>query len=217
MSKAPIKHDESPQAAPGNRSALRADAQRNLVVLLEAAKEVFAIAGVDAPVRKIADRAGVGIGTVYRHFPRRADLIAAVFRKEMDACADAMDRLAATRPPFEALAEGMQLFVQLAATKRGLADALHSGDQAFEGLPAHREQRLRPVFQALFQTATAAGAIRGDIDADDFLNAVASLCMSTHDGPPDHVQRMVALLVWTACVIRRPERLLLWAFRFGVR
>lgn len=195
VSKAPTGHNESSQAAPRDSRGLRADAKRNLVVLLQATKEVFAAAGVNAPVREIADRAGVGIGTVYRHFPRRADLIAAVFRQEMDACADAMDRLAATHLPFEALAEGMQLFVQLAATKRGLAEALHSGDPAFEGLPARREQRLRPAFQALFQTALAAGAVRRDIDADEFLNAAASLCMSTHGGRPDHVQRMVALLV----------------------
>lgn len=113
----------------------------------------------------------------------------------MDACAGAVDRLAATHPPFEALAEGMQLFVQLAATKRGLAEALHSGDPAFEGLPARQEQRLRPAFQALFQTAMAAGGVRRDIDADEFLNVAASLCMLTHDGRPDHVQRKVALLV----------------------
>ena len=174
---------------------MRADAQRNLAVLLQAAKEVFAASGVDAPVREIADRAGVGVGTVYRHFPRRADLIAAVFRQEMDACADAVDMLAGKRPPFEALAEGMRLFVQLAATKRGLAEALHSGDPAFEGLPARREQRLRPAFLALFQTAMAAGALRRDIDADEFLNAAANLCMSAHDGRPGHAQRMVALLV----------------------
>ncbi|MGI4748756.1 MAG: TetR/AcrR family transcriptional regulator [Janthinobacterium lividum] len=195
MTKAPTGHDERQQVWPRADRGMRADAQRNLVVLLRAAKEVFAASGVDAPVREIADRAGVGIGTVYRHFPRRADLVAAVFRQEMDACADAVDMLAAKHPPFEALAEGMQLFVQLAATKRGLAEALHSGDPAFDALPARREQRLRPAFQALFQTAMAAGALRRDIDADEFLNATASLCMSAYDGRPDHVQRMVALLV----------------------
>lgn len=106
-----------------------------------------------------------------------------------------MDMLPDKHPPFEALAEAMQLFVQLAATKRGLADALHSGDPAFDALPARREQRLRPAFQALFQAAVAAGTIRRDIDADELLNAAASLCMSPHDSRPDHVQRMVALLV----------------------
>ena len=195
MKTGPIGHDKTRPVASKASRGVRADAQRNLVVLLQAAKEVFAVSGVDAPVRDIADRAGVGIGTVYRHFPRRADLIAAVFRHEMDACADDVDRLAATLPPFEALAEGMRLFVQLATTKRGLAAALHSGDPAFDELPARREQRLRPAFQALFQRAMAAGVVRRDIDSDEFLNAAASLCIATHDGRPDHARRMVALLV----------------------
>ena len=194
VGKALTEHDGTKQIRPETSREVRADAQRNLGALLEAAREVFAASGVDAPVREIANRAGVGIGTVYRHFPRRADLIAAVFRREIDACADAMDMLAAEHP-FDALAEGMRLFVQLAATKRGLADALHSGDPAFDMLPARREQRLKPAFQALFRRAMAAGAVRRDIDADDLLDAAASLCMSTHDSRPDHVQRMVALLV----------------------
>ena len=188
-------HDDSRQVRPTAGRGVRADARRNLVALLEAAREVFAASGVDAPVREIADRAGVGIGTVYRHFPRRADLVASVFRHEMDACADAMDMAATQHPPFEALAEGMRLFVHLAATKRGLADALHSGDPAFAALPGRREQRLKPAVRALFQTAVAAGAIRPDIDADEFLDAAASLCKSTHRGSADHAPRMVALLV----------------------
>src|SRR4029077_16486049 len=101
---------------------LEADAQRNIDALLEAAKAVFGASGVDAPVRAIAEKAGVGVGTVYRHFPHRADLIAAVFRRELDACADASPILAAEHERFEAT------FV---ATKRGLAKALHSGDPAF--------------------------------------------------------------------------------------
>lgn len=187
--------DASKAVTPRVGRDVRADAQRNVVALLEAAREVFAASGVDAPVREIADRAGVGIGTVYRHFPRRPDLIAAVFRHEIDACASSMDGLAAKHPPFEALAEGVRLFVQLAATKRGLANALHSGDPAFDALPARREQRLKPAFQALFHRAMAAGAVRRDVDADEFLNAATSLCMSTHDGRTDHTQRMVTLLL----------------------
>ena len=195
MDRAPNKNDEASGARPSTGRGVRADAQRNLIVLLSAAKEVFADGGVDAPIREIADRAGVGIGTVYRHFPRRADLIAAVFRQEMDACADAMNALAATREPFAALAEGMQLFVELALTKRGLAQALHSGDPAFDALPARREQRLRPAFHALFQAAIADGSIRGDIDADALLNAASRLCMVSHDSRRDDAGRMVALLV----------------------
>lgn len=173
----------------------RVDAQRNLVGLLHAAKAVFAEQGVDAPVREIATRAGVGIGTLYRHYPRRADLIAAVFRQEMDACADAADTLAATHAPFDALAAWMTGFVELAATKQGLAQALHSGDPAYEALPARREERLRPAFRMLYDAALAAGEIRTDVEADEFLNAAANLCTSVGNGPPARAHRLVELLV----------------------
>jgi hypothetical protein len=83
---------------------VRADAQRNLDALLQSAKTVFATSGVDAPVREIAAKAGVGVGTLYRHFPQRSDLIAAVFRHEIDACAEAAPILAAKHAPGEALA-----------------------------------------------------------------------------------------------------------------
>src|SRR5882672_7237461 len=111
--------------------AIRSDAQRSMNALLEAALAVFATSGVDAPVREIAEKAGVGIGTVYRHFPQRADLVAAVFRHEIDACADAAAHLAAEYGPGEALARWMQRYTAFIATKRGLATALHSGDPAF--------------------------------------------------------------------------------------
>jgi len=173
----------------------RADAQRNLVTLLDAAKAIFAQEGVDAPVRAIAERAGVGIGTVYRHFPRRADLIAAVFRQEIDACAETAEQLARTHPPVEALSLWMRRFVELAATKHGLAQALHSGDPAYEALPARRETRLLPAFQALFDTAQATGEIRKDVASAEFLSAAASLCASAGAANPDLAQRLVTLLV----------------------
>ncbi|GAA0303569.1 TetR/AcrR family transcriptional regulator [Sphingomonas oligophenolica] len=174
---------------------MRADAQRSIDALLQAAMALFATSGVDAPVREIADRAGVGVGTLYRRFATRADLIAAVFRREMDACADAAPVIAAEYPPFEALAMWLQRYAAFVGTKRGLAKALHSGDPAFEALPARFEQRLRPAFRTLFEAATAAGEVRADIDADEILGAVASLCMSAHDDRPDHARRMVAVLV----------------------
>lgn len=83
---------------------VRADARRNAQVLLKTAMTVFATSGVDAPMREIAERAGVGVGTIYRHFPKRADLIVAVFRHEVDACADAAPALAVEHQPGEALA-----------------------------------------------------------------------------------------------------------------
>jgi AcrR family transcriptional regulator len=188
--------DQGPGAGPQpTERGPRADVQRNLGALLEAAKEVFANSGVEAPVREIAQRAGVGVGTVYRHFPKRADLIAAVCRQEMDSCADAALVLAKDNPPFEALAKWLQRYAAWVGTKRGLAKALHSGDPAFEGLPAHFEQRLRPAFRDLFASAVAAGGVHADVEPDDLLGAVAGLCMSSHSDKPDSSSRMVALLV----------------------
>lgn len=174
---------------------LRADAQRSTEALLEAAKEVFATSGVDAPVREIAKKAGVGIGTVYRNFPQRADLIAAVFRREVDACADAAPVFARQHPPFDALSYWIHRFASFIATKRGLASALHSGSPAFETLPAYFDQHLKPALETLLKAAVADGKVRSDVDADDIIGAVASLCMPTRANRPDQTRRMVALFI----------------------
>jgi AcrR family transcriptional regulator len=187
--------DFSVEARGHARRRVRADAQRNMDALLEAAMAVFATSGVDAPVRQIAAEAGVGLGTVYRHFPQRSDLIAAVFRHEIDACADAAPVLAVAHQPGEALARWMLRYVDFVAAKRGLAPALHSGDPAFDSLRAYFEQRLRPALQTLLASATAAGEVRTDVDADDILGAVASLCMHAFDQGPEHARRMVSLFV----------------------
>ena len=187
--------DDGVASPAGPDRRLRADAQRNAERLIRSAAVVFAKSGVDAPVREIAENAGVGVGTLYRHFPHRADLIAAVFRHEVDACADAAPILAAGHEPFEALAQWLQRYAAFIAAKRGLAKALYSGDAAFETLPAYFDQRLRPALQTLLVAAAAAGQARHDVDADDILGAVASLCMSAYNDRPGQTQRMVALLV----------------------
>ena len=172
---------------------LRADAQRSVDALLQAAKEVFAVAGVEAPIRDIAGRAGLGVGTVYRHFPQRSDLIAAVFRREIDDCAQAAVEFAAAHEPREALRRWMQRFSAFFATKRGFASALHSGEAAYAALPEHFDARLRPALEQLLGSAVAAGRIRSDVDAGELLGAVARLSMSETDDPAQ-AQRMVALL-----------------------
>ncbi len=174
---------------------VRADAQRSTDALLEAALTVFGASGVDAPVREIAEKAGVGIGTVYRRFPQRSDLVAAVFRREIDACADAAPVLASEHAPFEALALWMQRYAAFITTKRGLAKALHSGDPAFDALPAYFNKRLQPALRTLLASAAAAGAVRTDVDADDLLRAVANLCLSAQNDGPSHADRMVSLLI----------------------
>lgn len=174
---------------------VRADARRNLDTLLKTAKAVFATSGVDAPIREIAEKAGLGVGTVYRHFPRRSGLIAAVFSREIDACADAAVALAAEHEPSEALARWLQRFSALVATKRGLATALHSGDPAFEGLPQYFESRLVPALRSLLEAASAAGQVRDDIEPGELLTAVARLSAGARDEEPRHPDRMLALLI----------------------
>jgi AcrR family transcriptional regulator len=142
--------ENSPVAAnvtPAERAPrrLRADAARNVDSLLEAAKAVFATSGVDAPAKEIADLAGVGVGTLYRHFPQRSDLVKAVFQRGVDACADAAPALAAAHDPAAALAAWLHRYTEFLATKRGLAAALHSGDPAFDALPGYFAGRLEPA------------------------------------------------------------------------
>jgi AcrR family transcriptional regulator len=190
--------DTDDAAEGGERAAraerrVRADAKRNLAALLEAAKTIFAKSGVEAPVREIAEKAQVGIGTFYRHFPQRSDLIAAVFRHEIDACAEAATSYAAEHAPGEALAMWMQRYAAFIATKRGLAPALHSGNPAFESLRGYFEARVRPAMRVLLEAAIAAGEVRDDVDSDELLHAVASLCMPAQDD--GRAQRMVAVLV----------------------
>jgi AcrR family transcriptional regulator len=189
---------KKPESGPGARGTedrhLRADARRNVDALLQAALEVFEESGVDAPVRDIAEKAGVGVGTLYRHFPKRADLIAAVFRHEIETCADAATRLAARHEPVEALTRWMQRYAAFLATKCRLAPALHSGDPAYESLRDHFRQRLKPALRTLVESAAAAGEIRTDVDADDLLAAIGSLCMSANEDRSGHPRRMIALL-----------------------
>jgi AcrR family transcriptional regulator len=174
----------------------RADAQRNIDALLTAADEEFAAQGVDVNVRAIAARAGVGTATLYRHFPLRSDLITAVFRREVNACAAEAPRLAATHNPDEALERWIHHYGRFIATKRGLAVALHSGDPAFKALPAYFQQELGPVLQTLLNSAVDAGAIRDGVDPLDLLSAVAKLCIppiGTDD--TSRADRMIALLI----------------------
>jgi AcrR family transcriptional regulator len=161
--------------------------------LLAAAKAVFATSGVDAPVREIAAEAGVGVGTLYRHFPQRSDLITAVFRNEVDATATEAAGLAAGHEPLDALVAWLMRFTGFIATKQGLAAALHSGDAAYDSLPGYFESRFGPVLTSLLGAAERAGEIRaGDVQPIDLLRAVANLSLS---GDEEHTRRMVQLII----------------------
>lgn len=144
-------------------------------------------------MKQIADRAGVGVGTLYRRFPERSDLIVAVFYREVDGCADAAQILLAEHEPFEALSRWIDRYLGLIVTKRGLAKALHSREPAYEALPGYFEEHLVPPLKGLL---TAAGdEIRADISAAELLRAVALLCSPATSGDFAQTRRMVALLI----------------------
>ncbi|WP_297600463.1 TetR/AcrR family transcriptional regulator [Mycobacterium sp.] len=169
----------------------RADARRNLDALLEAAKAIFATQGVDAPAKEITDRAGVGVGTLYRHFPQRSDLVIAVLEREIDACAEAGAPLSAANPPEVALTKWIQRYTDLVATKAGLASALQSSDAAHEALRAHFYERMSPVLDSLIKAA----AIREDVSAADILHAVALLSHPVPGEGPDYGRHLVGVFI----------------------
>lgn len=174
---------------------VRADAQRNIDALLRAASAVFDSSGVDAPVREIAQRAGVGVGTIYRHFPRRSDLIVAVLRNEVDACAETGAELAARYSGAEPLMRWVDRYVEFVTARRGLAASLSSDDPAFKALAPHFQDRLRPVVQRLLDAAIASKQVREGITPEELLCGVGALCAPVeYAGQPD-TRRMVALFV----------------------
>lgn len=182
---------------------LRADAQRNVDALIEAAKTVFDTTGVDAPAKEITDLAGLGVGTLYRHFPLRSDLVKAVVESGIDAVAAAGPELGAAHEPARALTEWLRRYTELLATKRGLAPALHSGDPAYQSLSGYFMNKAGPALAALLDAAVVDGAVRADVSARDLLYAVANLCMPVPGEGIDYNQRMVALLIDG---LRTPQR-----------
>lgn len=180
-------------AAPAPRK--RSDARRNEETLLAAAGAAFVASGVDVPVRDIAARAGVGVGTIYRHFPTRADLIAAVYRHQVETCAQAGPTLLNdSSSPLAALTNWIDFFIDFLITKRGLASALQSDSAAFETLHAYFLDRLVPVCAELLDAAAAAGETVTDIDAYGLMRAIGNLCIGA-DTDPDYDARRMAQLV----------------------
>ena len=174
----------------------RADARRNEKTLLDAAAAVFVTSGVEAPVRDIAAKAGVGMGTIYRHFPTRADLIIAVYRHQVEACAEAGPALLATSAtPHAALRQWINLFVDFLVTKHGLAAVLQSDNASFDALHAYFLDRLVPVCTQLVDAAADSGEIRSDVGAYELMRGVGSLCAAAGSDPRYDARRLVELLV----------------------
>ncbi|WNI21287.1 helix-turn-helix domain-containing protein [Streptomyces sp. ITFR-16] len=188
----------SPAGKPSSDAArsTRADAVRSRQKLLAAAAEVFVESGVDAPVREIAARAGVGMGTVYRHFPARADLVVAVFRHQVEECADAGPQLLASADsPLTALRQWIDLFVDFLVTKHGLAHSMQPDSSGFNALHTFFLDRLLPVAEELLAAAAEAGEIRTDIQPYELMRGIGNLCVAPDGDPRYDPRRLIDLLL----------------------
>jgi AcrR family transcriptional regulator len=193
---------EVDDSAGGAARPKRADARRNEETLLEAAAAVFVTSGVEAPIRDIAAKAGVGTATIYRHFPTRADLIIAVYRHQVEALAEAGPALLEqSATPHAALGRWIDLFVDFLVTKLGLAAVLQSDDPCFDPLHSYFLDRTLPVCTRLLDAAAAAGETHADLDAHELMRGVASLCVGGNK-PGYDARRLVGLLV---AGLRRPS------------
>jgi AcrR family transcriptional regulator len=174
----------------------RADALRNRERVLEAAKAVFSAGGSEASLETVARRAGVGIGTLYRHFPTREALFEAVYRREVEQLGELAEQLKAEAAPVEALRRWLRSNVEFVATKKGMSAALALAVHKSSDLSAYTFDRLTKAVGALLDRAVAAGEIRSDISPEDLLRTLVGMCYM-HDQPgwQATVLRMVDVFV----------------------
>ncbi len=175
----------------------RADGLRNRERLIDVAKLAFAEIGPNVSLEEIARRAEVGIGTLYRHFPTRDDIIAAVYRREVTQLADAAKRLLETRPAGEALHEWLRLFVDYIATKKVIAPALASMTGGTSALYESSIDLMKGAIADLVEKAIAAGDIRPDVEPFDLVQALGSFAMgvSTSPGWETRTLRLIDILM----------------------
>ncbi|MFK4654637.1 AcrR family transcriptional regulator [Bradyrhizobium japonicum] len=174
----------------------RADAVRNRERVLEAAKIVFNAGGPEASLEAVAKRAGVGIGTLYRHFPTREDLFEAVYRREVEQLSELAEQLKNAKDPVDALRRWLRSNVEFVATKKGMSAALALTFQSSSELAAFSMDRLTKAIGSLLDRAVAAGQMRGDVSPEDLLRALVGMCYM-HDQPgwQSSVLRMLDVFV----------------------
>jgi AcrR family transcriptional regulator len=174
----------------------RADAVRNRERVLQAAKAVFSAGGSEASLEAVAGQAGVGIGTLYRHFPTREALFEAVYRREVQQLSELAEQLKSEAAPVDALRRWLRSNVEFVATKKGMLAALALTVDGSSELYAHTFDRLTKAVGALLDRAIAAGEIRADISPEDLLRALVGMCYM-HDQPgwQNSVLRLVDVFV----------------------
>ena len=174
----------------------RTDAIRNRERVLEAAKAVFSQGGPEASLEAVARYAGVGIGTLYRHFPTRETLYEAVYRREVDQLVELAKQLETQATPVEALRRWMQAGVEFMATKKGMAAALALAAHTSSDLVAYSLDELTKALGQLLERAVVAGELRADVDPEDLLRALVGMCYA-QDGPgwQSKVLRLVDIFI----------------------
>jgi AcrR family transcriptional regulator len=182
---------------------LRTDARENREKLLRAAASRFAAQGSGVALESIARSAGVGVGTLYRHFPTREALVEAVYRKEVDALCASSGELLAQLPADAALEAWMERFIAYAATERGLSAALKSVASSQSELFAATRERLLTAIGALLGAGIATGRLRGDVTADDVLTAMNAVWTISDEGEQWAARaRRVLMLLMDALRVR---------------
>lgn len=179
-----------------NARPLRVDAQRNRDKLLAAATEAFAEHGEDVPLETIAARAGVGIGTLYRHYPSREALVVAAYEHEVDVLCAAAAELLATQPADEALRAWAERFADYMATKRGMGSALRAAAASDSPLFAVTRERILGALRLLLTAGARAGTLRADVDPTDVMRVISGIWYLP-SGPEwrDDVGRMLGLVI----------------------
>ncbi|WP_052847989.1 TetR/AcrR family transcriptional regulator [Streptomyces avicenniae] len=174
---------------------MRADAQRNRARLLECAVRAFSEQGPEVTLDAIAREAGVGIGTLYRHFPTREALIEAAYRNELARLCDAVPGLLAELPPDRALRVWMDQFIDYMTTKQGMADALRAVIASGGDPYATSRARLDEAVTALLAAGAEAGVVRGDVDPVDLLVGVSGVGLAAAPGGRAQAGRLLDLLM----------------------
>ena len=167
------KPDDAPAARP-----LRADAQRNYERLITAARKVFSKEGGGASMEAIAREAGVGVGTLYRHFPQRIDVVEAVYRDDVDQLAATADQVIAECEPWPAVVSFLEAFLRYAQGKRTFLNELHEAFEKHPDLKLHSKERIDDAMDRIVRRAQEAGAIRTDINGAELMQLVGPMCIN---------------------------------------
>jgi len=185
---------DNPQTLPSEVRAQRADARRNVERLIAAARQAFAAEGANAPLDDIARAAGVGSGTLYRHFPTRLALVEAVYRDSVERLCAEGERLTTARPPADALVDWLRGFVTVVSEKRGLAAALSDEGRA-NTLFAECHGMINATGATLLERAKDAGAVRADVPLGDILKMAKAFAHAAETSPegPALAERLLVL------------------------